>query len=448
MAISATKTPLERFLGLFAEVKPGEAGTALLLTLNIFLILISYLIMKPVREALILSETGPEFKAYMAAGMTFLLLFTVPLYAKLVSRFSRQSLINGVTFFFAACLVVFWLLARMKVPLGVTFFIWIGIFNVVVIAQFWSFANDIYTEEQGKRLFAIIAFGASAGAVFGPQIAKAFVRAIGPYGLLLTAGGILLLSLFFTNIVNARERARERRPEEKAESKEEPIKKGGAYKLVFGSRYLLAVALLILFLNWVNTTGGYILDRVVSEKAVEAVAAQPGLDEKVFYTEFYGGFYGVVNVAGLLIQLFLVSRILKYFGVRVALMILPVIALAGYMCIAFFPVLSLIRWTKTAENATDYSLQNTLRGILFLPTTREEKYKAKQAIDTIFVRIGDALSGLLVFVGTHLAFQTKHFAMVNLSFVVVWLGLAAFVGKEYLKLAKKRSEERSEEACA
>ena len=211
-------------------------------------------------------------------------------------------------------------------------------------------------------------------------------------------------------------------------------------------RYLLAIALLILFLNWVNTTGGYILDRVVSEKAAEAVAAQPGLDEKVYLTEFYGGFYAVVNVAGLLIQLFLVSRILKYLGVRVAIMMLPVIALAGYVCVVFFPVLSLIRWAKTAENATDYSLQNTLRGVLFLPTTREEKYKAKQAIDTIFVRAGDALSGLLVFVGAQLAFQTKHFAMVNLAFVLVWIGLAAFVGKEYLRLAKKRSEEGREVA--
>ncbi len=447
MTTTGSKTPLERFLGLFAEVKAGEAGTALLLTLSVFLLLVSYLIMKPVREALILAEAGPEFKAYMAPGMTFLLLFTVPLYAKLVSRFTRRRLINGVTFFFAACLVVFWFLARFDLPLGVAFFLWIGIFNGVVIAQFWSFANDVYTEEQGKRLFAIIAFGASAGAVLGPQIARAGVGAIGPYGLLLTAGAVLLLSLVFTNIVDSRESHRPARPEEQARPAEEPIREGGAYRLVFGNRYLLAIALLILFLNWVNTTGGYILDRVVSEKVAEAVAAQPGLDEEVYLTEFYGGFIGLVNVAGLLIQLFLVSRILKYLGVRVAILMLPVIALAGYVCIVFFPVLSLIRWTKIAENATDYSLQNTLRGVLFLPTTREEKYKAKQAIDTIFVRAGDALSGLLVFVGTQLAFQTKHFAMVNITFVLVWIGLAAFIGREYRRLARKHAEERSEAAA-
>jgi len=120
----------------------------------------------------------------------------------------------------------------------------------------------------------------------------------------------------------------------------------------------------------------------------------------------------------------------------VALLILPVIALVGYGFVAFVPVIALIRWIKVAENSTDYSLQNTLRGVLFLPTTREEKYKAKQAIDTIFVRAGDALSALLVFIGTSLAFQTRDFALVNLVFCVIWIGLAVFVGKEYVRKTK------------
>lgn len=107
-----TKTLIERFLGLFAEVKPGEAPTVLLLTANVFLLLVAYLMMKPIREALILSEGGAELKTYMSVGQTFLLLFTVPVYAKLVSRFPRRTLINGVTAFFAACLVVFTVAAR------------------------------------------------------------------------------------------------------------------------------------------------------------------------------------------------------------------------------------------------------------------------------------------------------------------------------------------------
>ena len=137
----------------------------------------------------------------------------------------------------------------------------------------------------------------------------------------------------------------------------------------------------------------------------------------------------------MVIQLFLVSRILKYLGVRVALLILPVIALTGYAFLVFYPILGIIRWAKTAENSTDYSLQNTVRQVLFLPLTREEKYQAKQAIDTFFVRAGDVLSALLVFVGTSLlVFKVKHFAIVNLILVLVWIVLAIMIGKENRRL--------------
>ncbi|MCA9753617.1 MAG: hypothetical protein KC591_15590, partial [Gemmatimonadetes bacterium] len=144
-------------------------------------------------------------------------------------------------------------------------------------------------------------------------------------------------------------------------------------------------------------------------------------------------FFGV-NVAGVLLQLFVVSRILKYLGVRFALLVLPVLALGAYGLLSFVPVLAAVRWAKTAENATDYSLQNTVRNVLFLPTTREDKYKAKQAIDTFFVRSGDLLSAALVWVGTTwFAFGPRNFAMVNLVLVVVWILIALAIGREYLR---------------
>jgi AAA family ATP:ADP antiporter len=217
---------------------------------------------------------------------------------------------------------------------------------------------------------------------------------------------------------------------------ETPKSTGGAMQLVFRSRYLLLIAVLIMLLNWVNTTGEYILGKVVTEAAASAAAAgAAGVSEQDFVRNFYGVFYSGVNIAGLLIQLFLVSRIIKHFGVRVALLILPVIAFIGYTILAFFPILAAVRWAKTAENATDYSLQNTVRNVLFLPTTREEKYKAKQAIDSFFFRAGDLLSALLVWVGGLLLFQTQHFAMFNLVLVTVWIVLAVFIGRRYVRLA-------------
>jgi AAA family ATP:ADP antiporter len=429
--------PLDRVLNLFTEVHRGEAASALLLALNIFLILTAYYILKPVREALILSGSGgAEIKSYVAAGQALLLLGAVPLYAKLASRYARRALINRVTWFFAGCLALFYALAQAGAPIAIVFYLWVGIFNLMVPAQFWAFANDIYTPEAGKRLFVIVAFGASAGAVFGSYIAGHLIEPLGIYQLLLVSAGVLLSSLVLTHMVDSRERATgtERSA---ATPPEEPLGKAGAFQLVVKSRYLLLIALLMLLLNWVNTTGEYILGRTVKEAAGALLAANPagGIDEEAFIGHFYADFFTVVNIAGLLLQLFVVSRVLKYLGVRAAIFVLPLIALGGYLVAAFYPVLAMVRWVKTAENATDYSLQNTVRQVLFLPTTREQKYKAKQAIDTFFVRSGDVLSAVLVFVGTTLfALSTQQFAMINIVLVFLWLVLAYLIGAEHRRL--------------
>ncbi len=165
--------PLDRALRLFTDVRAGEAGTALLLTLNIFLLLTAYYIIKPVREALILSGEGAEVKSYAAAGQALLLLGLVPAYGLLADRLPRRGLLNAVTAFFVLCLIGFYGLTKANVPVGVIFFLWVGIFNLMIVAQFWSFANDLYTKEQGERLFVIVAFGMSLGAVMGSLLAGA-----------------------------------------------------------------------------------------------------------------------------------------------------------------------------------------------------------------------------------------------------------------------------------
>ena len=441
MAGDATRTPLERFLSLFTEVRSGEAVSALLLALNIFLILTAYYVLKPVREALILAGGGAEIKSYAAAGQALLLLAAVPFYGWLASRVSRRVLINGVTLFFAGCLLLFYGLAQLHVPLGVVFFLWVGIFNLMVPAQFWAFANDLYTPDAGKRLFVIVAFGASLGAVAGSYVDSLLIAPLGVYELMLVAAGILALSLLLTNGVDRRERARRREAAPStavAAEADEPLKGRGAFALVFRTRYLVLIALLMLVLNWVNTTGEYILGRTVVAAAEQALASggAGGLSKEQLIGAFYADFFTVVNIVGLLLQLFVVSRVLKYFGVGVAILVLPLIALGGYLIAAFYPVLAMVRWAKTAENATDYSVQNTVRQVLFLPTTREQKYKAKQAIDTFFVRAGDVLSAVVVFAGTTwLALSTQGFALFNVALVLAWLGIAFLIGRHYRRLA-------------
>ena len=173
------RSALDRFLGIFAVVHSGEGLTAILLAVNVFLILTAYYILKPVREALILSEGSAELKTYMAAGQVVALAFIVPFYGKLVASRPRMRLINTVTAFFTGCLVVFYFLAKAGVPLGIPFFIWIGVFSLMIVAQFWSFANVIYDKAEGERLFAIVGFGASLGAVAGSQIADVLIEPVG-----------------------------------------------------------------------------------------------------------------------------------------------------------------------------------------------------------------------------------------------------------------------------
>lgn len=440
---SSGKSLLDKFLGIFAEVHAGEGRLSLLMTLNIFLILTAYYIAKVVREPLILAGGGAEIKAYSSALQAIALVGAVNLYSLMVARFDRRRLLNIVVLFFTLCFIAFYFLGLANTQyLGVIYFVWVGVFSLTVIAQFWSFANDIYTPTEGKRLFAIIAFGGSAGAVAGAKLAEILLDAIGIYELLLVSAGLLLISLLITNYVESRKRARAAGHDQQGTlpEPEPPMSKSGAFKVVFRYRYLLLIAVMILLTNWVNTTGEYILGNVVSKAAQASVSGITDVDaakaaEKIYIGKFYGDYFFYVNLLGFLLQLFVVSRVVKYLGIRVAIMVLPVIALGGYVLIAITPLISLIRLAKTAENASDYSLNNTARQMLFLPTTREQKYKAKVAIDSFFVRAGDVLAAGLVYAGLHwLSFSLTQFALVNLVLVAAWLALAFYVGRENQQL--------------
>lgn len=438
-----TGSPLDRFLRLFADVRPGEGTTAVLLALNIFFLLTAYYVLKPVREALILGQGSAELKSYMSAGMVGVLAIVVPLYAAFAARVPRRRLINMVTALFAGCLVLFYVLAQLSVPLGMVYFVWIGVFSVMIVAQFWGFANDLYSKDEGERLFPIVGFGASLGAVLGAVIASWLIAPIGLDQLMLVGAALLLAQVLLTNTIDRRERARsksgrdEQRDSQTPAAREKPKTSTGAFGMVFGTPYLLMIGVMLMCLNWVNTTGEYILGSVVEDAARAAVAGGTagGLSVEEYIGQFYSQFFSVVNVAGVVIQLFLVSRIIKYVGVRFAVMALPCIALGAYNVLAFYPVLVVVRWAKTAENATDYSLNNTVRNMLFLPCTREQKYGAKQAIDSFFVRIGDVLSAVVVFFGTsYFGMGGGGFAKFNIVVVAAWLVLAFFIGREYRRL--------------
>ena len=421
---------VEKFLSLFAEVRPGEGVTALLLMANVFTLLTAYYIIKPVREALILGESTAEIKSYASAGQAALLLLIIPLYSAVARRINRVWLINGVTAFFISNLVLFFALGQMGAKLGVVFYLWVGLFNVMIIAQFWAFANDLYSKKKGERLFGLIGIGASVGAILGAFIASRLFEPIGTYAMMLVTAVLLGLCVILTSVVNRREKqhpdpslASER---SEKENKDAALGGPGGFQLIFKSRYLLAIAFLVLLSNFVNTTGEFILGKTVESHAESTVAVA---DQKNYIGQFYADFYFWVNLMGALVQIFAVSRIMQYLGTGAAVLFLPILALGSYAIIAFIPLLSWIRMAKIAENTTDYSIQNTARHALFLPTSRDAKYKAKTAVDSFFWRMGDAFSGLLVFIGTGLALSVRAFAVVNIVLVGVWLVLALVIAR-------------------
>ena len=445
-SVSRDGSAIDRLLRLFSEVRAGEGFTALLLMSNLFLLLTAYLIIKTVREALILSEGGAVVKSYAAAGQALLLVAIVPIYSAVASRVRRIPLINGVTSFCIAVLITFYLFGRRGFSLGVPFFLWVGIFNLFVVAQFWSFANDLYSPDQGKRLFPIIAFGGALGAILGPKIAALLFQSLGAAGLMLLAAAILLLCIIATNWIHGRATAKGRADDVATM----PLNKQGAFQLVIGHRYFLLIAALMVILNLVNTTGEYILGQKVSEEAerfttVETVSAPGGektpataisrMKMQQYIAGFYGDFFSTVSLLSALAQLFLVSRIMKVFGVAASLWFMPLIVFGGYSVVAIAPVLASIHFAKVLENSTDYSLQNTVRQALFLPTSREAKYKAKAAIDTFFVRIGDLCSTGLVFLSVQLSLTSRTLSIVNLSLVVLWLVLVLSIARSYRSLA-------------
>jgi len=442
---SSRKGVLERVLSVAAEVRPGEGATAVLLAVNVFVLLSAYYTIRPLRSALLLPVeiplpggrvmTGPEIQSYTGAILAALFLFIVPLYSALASRVDRMRLINSVTMFFVVTLVAFYFLNQLSVAptvVAVTFFLWVGVFNLMIIAQFWSFANDLYTPDQGKRLFAIVGFGGSVGAIGGALIASNLITRVGLLPMMLIGSVELVIALVLTNLIHRREQRRPKAVVDKTD--EQPLSGGGGFKLVLNNRYLLLIGLLTLAVQLVNTNGNYILNETLARTARDT-SAGTGQSEAQFIGSFMAGLDFWQNVLSMVIQFFLVSRIFKYLGIGGALFVMPIISLTSYGLFAFAPVLAFIRLTKIAENATDYSLQNTVRRALFLPTSREAKYKALQAVETFFWRAGDMLSGVFTFVLIQwLAMSVRGFALVNLAIVLVWLALAASLARENRRL--------------
>jgi AAA family ATP:ADP antiporter len=432
MAVWPTQfTFLDRFFNRFTDLSPGEGKSVLAFFSYALLMMVSYYILKTIREPLLLTGSSAEMKSYAYAVTALILLFIIPLYGLVFRHTGKQQLTRYVTGFFLFNLLVLYLMGRAGMDIGFAYYVWVGIFSVMITAQFWAFAADSYNVKSGKRVFPVIMIGATLGGLLAPSMSGALFPIIGPWMLLLLAMALLALTLPCVGWARAAVPPGSRSYVRSADEKEHGGLLGGL-SLVMTDRYLFLLALLIVLLNWVNSTGEYILAELVVRYADAAVAANSDVVKADFIAAFYGNFFFTVNLLTLLFQVFLVSRVILWIGVRGAVMVLPVIAIIGYGLVAFVPIFSIIRIAKVMENSTDYSLMNTTRHALYLPLSAAQKYEGKTTIEAFFWRFGDLAQAGAIYAGLNwFQFGIAQFAAVNIVLSLVWLGVAWQVARSY-----------------
>jgi len=421
----------ERCLTLLAPLRPGEGRCVAILWLQAFSLMLAYYLIRPVREALILTEGGAEFRSYAVAVQAALLILIVPAYSAWVRRTDPRRIYVLVNAFFVSHLLLFFLAGQAGMKLGFVFFVWGSLFSVMAVTQFWAFATDLFNVHSGERLFGLIAVGISAGAFAGAQAASALFDVIGTHGLMLAAAAALTAAI----VLGARVRAAVPASAQGSDAAASPSPAGpgrwlGGFAVVARSRYLVGIAALVVLLNWITSAGDFVLTSwLVDIAGREAPGAQ---------TEYIGRFMArycsAVTLASFLIQLLLVSRIIQFAGLARALLLTPLAFAAGYLLVGIVPAFLLLQSVLVVQRSFDYSLLNTTRNALLLPMGREAKYQAKTAIDTFFFRAGDLLASGSIFVGLRLFEDVRaQFIWLIVGLCLTLLLVAWLIGREYAR---------------
>lgn len=435
----ARLTPFERILTLFTSVRPGEGRATFLLLVQIYILLLSYYLIRTVRETMILIEGSPEVRAYSTGVIAITLIFLIPLYKLLFNRLDGNGekivMLRWVSLFFISNLLIFAFLVWLGIPVAVPFYIWVGIYNVMVIAQFWAFAADLFNIKTGQRLFAVIMVGAALGAMTGGQISGRLQPVFGVSFLMLLSAALLICVILIGNYTqrSVPDGSRSTSPQRPPGSGRGISDIVGGFNVVARSRYLLLIAVFVALLNWIHTTGGYILTTFVSQHALDTVAAAAGaVTREQVISRFWGDYFTWIPALQLLIQLFLVSRIFRWFGLRGAILVLPLVMIMNYGLVAMVPVFALVRLMMIVEAGTNYSIQNTTNHALYLPVTREEKYVGKTTIDTFFMRFGDLISAAMIFLTAQiLGLEVMAVVYINVGLALVLLSIGTAIGRHH-----------------
>lgn len=426
-----TNSPTTKDLrpGRVLSIRPGEGGAALWSFAYFFCVLSSYYVLRPVREEMGVA-TGVERLPWLFTGTFLAMVAAVPLFGALASRFPRRTLLPVVYAFFIACILgLFVLLRGVGAPAWApaAFFIWLSVFNLFVVSVFWSFMADIWREEQARRLFGFIAAGGSAGALVGPSVTALLASRIGPVNLLPVAAALLSGALICVTRLRADPPAAE--PGTLAADRaadEAPVGGGalGGLTRVLRSPYLAGLALFVV-LGTLFATFVYFQQAQI----MRAAFADPGRRTSAFALIDLAA-----NALTIGAQLFLTSALVTRFGLARVLPVLPVLSLVGFTALAMTSAAGVLIALQVLRRAAQYGITGPAREMLFTVLPREDKYKAKNVIDTVISRGGDAVSGW-VFAGlSALGLGMAGISLVALPLVTLWIALAVYLGRREERL--------------
>ena len=396
-----------------------------------FCVLSSYYILRPIREAMAVGS-GPDTIPYLFLGTFAAMMIATPIFGWVTSRYARRAFLPWINVFFVSNILIFWFLFSQYVHdgsdhiwLGRAYFVWLSVFNLFVVSVFWSFMADIYTREQARRLFGFITAGGSIGALIGGAVTSIIVVDIGFQNLFPIAAAILALAVLC--IYKLRYWVAHEHEAEIGDTVESSKPLGGSplsgITHVFGSNYFLGIVACSIIASLLGTAL-YMFAAQMVEDSIPSANAR---------IEFFSNINFWTNLFALFGQMFIVKQIVLRFGIGRSLALLPVISVAGFVLLAFDPVLGVVAFLTIARRALGFSFSKPTTDMLYSVVTPEEKYKTKNFIDTAVYRFGDIIGAWSV--KLIMALGIAGVSLVMLPFAVIWFVVALWLGREYKRQA-------------
>jgi ATP:ADP antiporter, AAA family len=429
---------LMRTLGRVVKVQPGEVRAMVWAFVYFFCLLSSYYILRPLRDESGVAA-GVANLQWLFTGTFFVMLAAVPLFGALVMRVPRRRFIPWVYRFFALSILVFFVLQHMgwaRAYVAGAFFMWVSVFNLFVVTVFWGFMVDLFTSEQGKRLFGFIAAGGSAGALLGPSLTAALAVPLGPVNLLLISALLLEAAVQCVNKIIHTPLAEKPAVagEDSVPSPNDQIIGGGilaGLTEIARSPYLMLVCCHVLLLSLTSTF-------LYFQQASIVAAAFDDPAERTRIFALIDLSVGLITIA---VQLTVTGRVLVRLGVGAALVSLAIVTAVGFFALAMLPVLAVVVAFQSLKRATEFGFANPARETLFTVVTREQKYKAKSVIDTAVFRGGDAVNGWIYAGLRGVGLDLSGIALVAVPISAAWAGLLLTLGRRQERLAQAQPAE-------